>query len=61
MAMMIADYQAYAQRDQVLPMPDGYSPDRQINENAFWETGVPLLERIGLVLAGSVVAIIALA
>ncbi|MFX5991189.1 hypothetical protein ABTF02_18405, partial [Acinetobacter baumannii] len=34
MRAMIADYQAYARRDQVLPMPPGYTAAAQINENA---------------------------
>uniref|UniRef100_UPI003A87BD99 arylsulfatase n=1 Tax=Sphingomonas sp. GlSt437 TaxID=3389970 RepID=UPI003A87BD99 len=60
MRAMIADYQAYARRDQVLPMPPGYTAAAQINENAFRETGLPLLERAGAVLVGVIALLIAL-
>jgi arylsulfatase A-like enzyme len=32
---MRRDYAAFAQRDQVLPMPAGYTADQQISDNAF--------------------------
>ncbi|WP_052216026.1 arylsulfatase [Sphingomonas sp. ERG5] len=42
---MQADYRAFAARDQVLPMPAGYTADKQINDNAFHNTALPKLKR----------------
>ncbi|MGH6616865.1 sulfatase-like hydrolase/transferase [Sphingomonas sp.] len=42
---MQADYRAFAARDQVLPMPAGYTADQQINDNAFRHTALPKIRR----------------
>ncbi len=47
---MQADYQAFATRDQVLPMPAGYTADQQINDNAFRHIALPKLKLVGLAL-----------
>jgi arylsulfatase/uncharacterized sulfatase len=59
-AELQADYAAYAARDQVLPMPPGYTADKQINANALRENFVPQTKRLlpGLVAVLSVVAAI---
>lgn len=49
---MRRDYAAYAARDGVLAMPDGYTADAQINANAFNTTMKPKLIRLGLLIAG---------
>jgi len=46
---MQADYAAYAKRDQVLPMPPGYTADKQINRNAFYHTALPKLMKLGAI------------
>lgn len=46
---MQADYAAYARRDQVLPMPPGYTADKQINRNAFYHTALPKLMKLGAI------------
>jgi arylsulfatase A-like enzyme len=47
-ATMQADYAAFAKADQVLPMPDGYTADDQINKNAFAQTAPRLIGRAAL-------------
>jgi arylsulfatase/uncharacterized sulfatase len=42
---MQADYAAFAARDQVLPMPAGYTAEQQINDNAFRAVVRPKLLR----------------
>ncbi|MEQ1726414.1 MAG: arylsulfatase [Sphingopyxis sp.] len=46
-AQMQADYAAYAARDGVLAMPDGYTFNDQINDNAFENIMKPRLIRLG--------------
>lgn len=46
LADMKADYTAYAKRDQVLPMPPGYTADQQINDNALRNNLIPQLLRL---------------
>ena len=43
---MQADYAAYANRDQVLPMPPGYTTEAQINANALRENFLPQTKRL---------------
>ena len=45
-AEMQADYAAYANRDQVLPMPPGYTAEAQINANALRENFLPQTKRL---------------
>jgi arylsulfatase/uncharacterized sulfatase len=45
-AAMQAAYADYARANQVLPMPPGYTADKQINANALHNTGLPLLRRL---------------
>ncbi|QNA86154.1 arylsulfatase [Sphingomonas sp. So64.6b] len=47
---MRSDYDAFAARDQVLPMPAGYTADQQINDNAFRRVALPKLKIAGLVI-----------
>ncbi|QNQ12123.1 arylsulfatase [Sphingomonas alpina] len=42
---MQSDYRAFAARDQVLPMPAGYTANQQINDNAFRHTALPRIKR----------------
>jgi arylsulfatase A-like enzyme len=42
---MRTDYNAFAKRDGVLPMPPGYTADAQINANALRDNAVPQLKR----------------
>lgn len=42
---MRADYAAFARRDRVLPMPPGYTAEKQINANAFATVAGPQLKR----------------
>ena len=51
-AAMQADYAAYAARDGVLAMPEGYTADAQINANAFNSIMKPKLIWLGLWFAG---------
>lgn len=44
-AELRAAYAAYAARDQVLPMPPGYTADKQINANAMRENFLPQVKR----------------
>lgn len=46
---MQADYTAFAARDQVLPMPAGYTAEAQIASNLFHKQALPKLLRIGAV------------
>jgi arylsulfatase A-like enzyme len=51
--VMRAEYDAFARRDRVLPMPPGYTAEEQINANAFATIAGPQLRRavpyVGLV------------
>jgi arylsulfatase/uncharacterized sulfatase len=51
-ADMKADYAAYAKRDRVLPMPPGYTADKQINANAMQATLFPKLRRLAAIVLG---------
>jgi hypothetical protein len=42
---MRADYVAFAKRDGVLPVPAGYTAEKQINANAFANIAKPKMER----------------
>jgi arylsulfatase A-like enzyme len=42
---MIADYDAFAARDKVLPMPEGYTAAEQITDNAFRNILLPRIRR----------------
>ena len=42
---MRADYDAFAKRDGVLPVPAGYTAEKQINANAFAHIAKPEMER----------------
>lgn len=42
---MIADYDAFAARDKVLPMPEGYTAAEQITDNAFRNILLPRIKR----------------
>ncbi len=60
-AAMQADYAAFAARDRVLPMPDGYAAPRQVQKNALehllWEPlgrWVPWFIGAGLLVAGGI-------
>ncbi|GAA0308149.1 arylsulfatase AtsA [Sphingomonas oligophenolica] len=55
---MQADYAAFAARDQVLPMPAGYTAAQQINDNAMHTVLVPKLTR-GLAVLVVLVALLA--
>ena len=44
-ATMQGDYAAFAARDQVLPMPAGYTAEQQINTNGFNKSVRPKLVR----------------
>ncbi|MEQ1509436.1 MAG: sulfatase-like hydrolase/transferase [Sphingopyxis sp.] len=59
-AQMQADYAAYAQRDGVLAMPDGYTFNDQINANAFENVMKPKLIRLGAWIGGVLALISAL-
>ncbi len=59
-AAMMADYRAYADANGVLAMPDGYTADDQINENAFNNIMKPRLLRALPWAIGGLAAIIAL-
>lgn len=56
---MKADYEAYAKREQVLPMPPGYTAAQQINDNAFRHTLLPKLRKLGAGLAVGLAALVA--
>ena len=49
---MLADYAAFAKRDQVLPMPPGYTATGQVEENAKRDRLWPKLRVIGMWAAG---------
>ena len=55
-AALQANYARYAQEHGVLPMPAGYSPQRQVLINSFWHYWLPTYGRMaagsGLVLVG---------
>jgi arylsulfatase A-like enzyme len=59
-AAMRADYDAFAARDQVLPMPAGYSAPQQVQDNAMRDLLVPRLLRLWPWVAGLVAGSIAL-
>jgi arylsulfatase/uncharacterized sulfatase len=48
---MQRDYAAFARRDRVLPMPEGYTADQQISDNALHHQWLPKLIPIALGLA----------
>lgn len=48
---MRADYDAFARRDGVLPMPPGYTADDQINANAFNNIALPHIKQAAPYLA----------
>ena len=52
-AAMQADYAAYEKANQVLPMPAGYSPQKQVMINGFWRYWVPVFGKqvLGVLLA----------
>jgi arylsulfatase/uncharacterized sulfatase len=60
LAEMKADYAAYAKRDQVLPMPPGYTADKQINATALRENLIPQVKRLLPWLLGAIGLIAAL-
>ncbi len=54
------DYATWAREHGVLPMPDGYSPTRQVLINTFVNYWIPAYRGVGLaVLAGVVAAVVA--
>ena len=55
---MRADYDAFARRDGVLPMPPGYTADKQINANAFATVALPQLKRAAAITALSLLLVI---
>ena len=59
-AAMQADYAAYAERDAVLPMPDGYTADQQIADNAFNNFMQPKLLRAAPFVAAIIVTLFGL-
>jgi len=54
---MRADYDAYAQANGVLPMPEGYEPRKQVLINSLLNVYLPRLEVPGLVIVVAAVAI----
>ena len=50
---MQADYAAYEKANQVLEMPSGYSPQKQVFINSIWRYWVPVFgqQALGVVLA----------
>ncbi len=58
-AAMMADYRAYADANGVLAMPEGYTADDQINENAFNNNMKPRLMRAAPWAVGGLIAFIA--
>lgn len=61
-AALQADYARYAQEHGVLPMPVGYSPQRQVLMNNFWHYWLPTYGRMaagsGVVLVGVVAGLV---
>jgi arylsulfatase/uncharacterized sulfatase len=55
-AAMQRDYEAYAREDGVLPMPAGYSSDRQIMRSALVNTLLPSVAKFLAALIGIIVA-----
>lgn len=47
--VMQADYAAYASTNGVLPMPEGYSPTRQVLINSIFNYWIPAYKTLGLV------------
>lgn len=54
-AAMLADYESFAKRDQVLPMPPGYRALKQVQDNALRDLLIPRLLRLLPWAAGLVV------
>lgn len=55
---MLADFDAYAKSHNVLPMPEGYSPTRQVMINSFINYWYPAYRNVALVGIAAVVAFI---
>lgn len=56
---MVADYDAFAARDGVLPMPEGYTAADQIAENAFREVLLPRIRRTLPWVGGAILVLVA--
>ncbi len=58
-AAMQVDYAHYEKTNQVLPMPDGYTPQKQVFINAIWRYWVPVYgKQAAAVLIGSLALLI---
>ncbi len=55
---MVADYDAYAKANGVLPMPEGYEPRHQVMINSLVNVYWPRLRTAGLVLLVAVIAVV---